>query len=203
MWQDYESWGAHSVRPNRVPVLEAYAGDSVTYWYYRIKNQLQNMVTQLESDKNYAEAAVLREYYNTWSSNPLDGSINVETLQMLSSSAAILAADTNFKNQNYFQNLQAILAKVVASEQMLPRDGDQQPPKEDPGMGVGGPPPASFGPEKDAPPPGTNPGEEPENPDENPDANPEPGEQPEDGEPGIAPDADQGEPGPEDEENPL
>ena len=110
-----------------------------------------------EKANNYTFANRLRTFLKTWKDNPIDGSLNRETIMLLASAADQWSADP-WDLQTYFLSLRTSLNKLVASEEELPRDVDMnqnEPPMGGGGGhgGGGGGPPMSpaFGPEKEEP----------------------------------------------------
>lgn len=154
-FQDYESLGYVDFGTARPELLEAYRGKDVTKWYYRIKQSLTNLLRDAEKAHNTVYATDIKTYLDIWKDYPLDGSIDVDTIEKLMSGAKPLS-NRDWKLQSYFHSLEAELAQLLASEQELPRDVDMdQNSAAIPGgggaRGGGGSPVMSpaFGPEKE------------------------------------------------------
>lgn len=125
-YTDYESWGNFQT-PQTSELLEAYSGTSVVSWYGNIERQIVSMIDQYESAKNDEYADKLRVYLQTWRDNPISGSINVETLQVLEAATAQNAVDP-WKLANYFSNLRDSIRKLIAAQEELPTgDAGDQP----------------------------------------------------------------------------
>lgn len=154
-FQDYESLGYVDFGNARVELLEAYRGKDVTKWYYRIKQSLINLLRDAEKAHNSVYATDIKTYLGIWTDYPLDGSIDVDTLEKLISGAKPLS-NRDWKLQSYFHSLESELAQLLASEQELPRDVDMDQnsaalPGGGGARGGGGSPAMSpaFGPEKE------------------------------------------------------
>lgn len=118
-----------------VPLLEAYRGEKIVSWYGAIERQLEKMVKDAEGAQNWPYADKVRKYLEIWRSNPITGSLNVETLEVLKSPLEVLAVDS-WNLANYFSNLRDRLRQLVASEEELPR---LPAGEESPLAGMGGP----------------------------------------------------------------
>jgi hypothetical protein len=135
-----------------VPVLEAYQGEKIVAWYGAIERQLEKMLKDAEAAQNWPYADKVRKYLELWRSNPITGSLNVETLEVLKSPLEVMAVDS-WNLANYFGNLRDRLRQLIASEEELPRmpTGEESPLMGTRG-GRGGAPPIAptFGPEPTA-----------------------------------------------------
>ena len=159
---DYITWGIAGMRTFAPPVLEAYSGSKVVTWYGNIESQLVAMEKEYESQKNKAYSDKLHTFRKTWHDNPITGSLNVDTLELLAASADQLAAD-DWQLAGYFRGLRTSLRTLIASFEELPPPDEDAPvlrrrlkPKE----GPGGPSmPLSAQPPSEAP--GAAPGEPP------------------------------------------
>ena len=151
-FHSYEEWGA-STRSQGTPVLEAYSGEAIVGWYNTIDTQVTRYIEDESARRNFEYADKLREFRKTWRNNPISGSINREDIEVLKAGADQLAVDS-WGMDSYFQGLRMSLAKLIASEEELPRGMDMN--ANDP-FGGGSPgrpgPPLSpdFGPEDEAP----------------------------------------------------
>lgn len=134
---------------------EAYTGVAIVQWYGNIERQLTRMQEENEASRNFPYAEKLRQFIKTWRENEITGSLNRDTLLILKTACEQLAVDS-WNLANYFSNLRDQLRKLLASEEELPRGGDQLDDKMG-GPGGGSPggamPPLSpeFGPEKEMP----------------------------------------------------
>lgn len=136
-------------------VAEAYSGQSIVQWYGNIERQLTRMLEENEASRNFVYADKLRQFIKTWRENEVSGSLNRDTLQILKTATEQLAVDS-WNLANYFSNLRDQLRKLLASEEELPRGGDEIDDKMGgPGGGSGGgslpPMNPEFGPEKEIP----------------------------------------------------
>lgn len=151
MFHDYESMGwkdAHQARPI---LLEAYKGTDIVQWYGNIERQLQGFVGDAEQSHNQPYSTKLDTFLNkVWRPNEITGSMNRETLESLLAGATVLAVD-DWTYQNYFSNLRDQLRKLIASEEELPRGGDEVEPMAGTSRGGGPPMNPEFGPEEMAP----------------------------------------------------
>lgn len=134
-----------SLRPRRIQ--EAFKGTAIVGWQGKIERQLQAMVAENTEARNHAYADKLRAYLELWRSNPLNGSINVETVDSLLSGAEVPAVD-DWKYSNYFSNLRDKLRELKASVEELPMTDEVPPDQRAPSSS----PPASFGPTEEPPP---------------------------------------------------
>lgn len=143
---DYESLGYFN-HPQEAELLEAYSGTSVVAWFGNIERQLIGMEEQYKLAKNTEYADKIHTFLQTWRDNPIGGSMNVETLQVLEAAAAQNAVDP-WKLGNYFSNLRDQLRKLIASQEELPLDNQPQA-----GMRRKSKPrpPGDFGPAAEAP----------------------------------------------------
>lgn len=143
---------------------EAFEGTAIVQWYNNIERQLTRMLEENEAARNFNYADQIRTFLKTWRENEITGSMNRETIQILKASAEQLSVQA-WNLANYFSNLKTQLAKLVASEEQLPRVASE-PNNKMGGPGGGAPggalPPLSpeFGPEET--PPGAAPGGGPE-----------------------------------------
>lgn len=165
--QSYEDWGR--VRDSSTYLPEAYEGTKIVQWYGNIERQLVRMLEENEASRNFVYADKLRQFIKTWRENEVTGSLNRDVLVVLKTACEQLAVDT-WNLGNYFSNLRDQLRKLIASEEQLPRVGEE-PADNMAGPGGGAPrsstPPLvpDFGPEKEMPgegaaPAGGNPPEE-------------------------------------------
>ncbi|MGV0949093.1 MAG: hypothetical protein ACOYB3_00165 [Azonexus sp.] len=134
---------------------EAYTGTAIVQWYGNIERQLTRMLEENEASRNFVYADKLRQFIKTWRENEVSGSLNRDTLVILKTATEQLSVDS-WNLANYFSNLRDQLRKLLASEEQLPRGGDELDDKMGgPGGGAGGGslPPMSpeFGPEKNMP----------------------------------------------------
>jgi hypothetical protein len=161
---DYESMGVGPSVATLIPlperpsgrlagmqIFEAYAGTAVVSWYGNIERQIIGMENEYRNANNTDYADKLHQFLMTWRDNPLTGSINIETLQVLEAAAAQNAVDP-WKLANYFSNLRDSLRKLIAAQEELPMvEPDQQ------GGGANRrkakpQPPSDFGPTAEPPP---------------------------------------------------
>lgn len=162
MITDYSNLAWRSARPVQLPpaiegtlnfslgprrVTEAFKGTQIVAWQGKIERQLQAMVSENTEARNHAYADKLRAYLELWRANPLNGSINVETIQSLLSGAEVPAVD-DWRYNNYFSNLRDKLRELKASVEELPM-GDEVPPDQ---RAPSSSPPSSFGPTDEPPP---------------------------------------------------
>jgi hypothetical protein len=140
--QDYESLGYTSTIQSENPaILEGYSGEQVVSWYGGIEGQLEKLVRQYESGRNYPYVDKIRAFLGTWRQYQLTGSINRESIDPLEAAANVLAVD-GWKLADYFRSLRDQLRRLTASEEQLPR-GDYEKPRKKKNVS----PPSSFGPE--------------------------------------------------------
>jgi hypothetical protein len=116
-------------------LLEAYRGEKIVSWYGSIERQLEKMLQDAEGAQNWPYADKIRKYLEIWRSNPITGSLNVETLEVLKSPLEVFAVDT-WNLSNYFSNLRDRFRQLLASEEELPR---LPAGEESPLAGMGGP----------------------------------------------------------------
>ena len=144
---DYESFAYVFGHP--VQLSEAYSGQAVVSWQGRIERQLIKHIEEYEAARNPGYADKLRAFLQMWRQHQLTGSLNVETIDALSSATEVLGVDP-WKLQTYFSNLRDQLRKLKASVEELPMDVQSQaemPPQSGGGGmgGMGGEPPAPEG----------------------------------------------------------
>ena len=135
---DYESWGMLGCKPQLLG--EYYSGQETVDWQGRIERQLIKHIEEYEAAHNTGYADKLRAFMQMWRQHPLTGSLNVETIDALSSATEVLAVDP-WKLQNYFSNLRDNLRKLTASVEELPMDiqsRDMEQGMGPPGGGGGG-----------------------------------------------------------------
>lgn len=159
---DYSNQAWRSSRPVQMPpsiegelgfslgprrVTEAFKGTAIVGWQGKIERQLQAMVEENTEARNHAYADKLRAYLELWRANPLNGSINVETIANLLSGAEVPAVD-DWKYSNYFSNLRDKLRELKASVEELPMTDEVPPDQRAPSSS----PPSSFGPTEEPPP---------------------------------------------------
>lgn len=104
-------------------ILEGYRGTDIVGWYSNIEAQLVRMLDEQEGNRNFEYADKLRNYLKTWRDNEITGSINREDVAILKATAEGLAVD-NWGLNNYFTHLKSSLARLIASEEELPRGMD-------------------------------------------------------------------------------
>jgi hypothetical protein len=140
--------------PGNEVLAESYRGSEIVEWYSRIGDQLQNMLDNQEAARNYENADRLRAFLNTWREHEITGAINVDEIDPLKAAADQQAA-AKWELRSYFSSLKGQLAKLIASEEELPRgvDTNQLNPMAGAGGALGGAPPMSpdFGPEAEPP----------------------------------------------------
>ena len=152
---DYESLADYD--SNRW-VVEAYAGTAIVQWAGNIERQLTRMLEENEASRNFVYADKIRTFLKTWRANEITGSLNRDSIQILSAATEQLAVDP-WNHGNYFSNLRDQLRKLLASEEQLPRvatEPDEKMGGPGGGAGMGSMPPLTpeFGAEKEAPAPG-------------------------------------------------
>jgi hypothetical protein len=124
-FRDYETWGHASVMSEKPMLLERYRGTSVVGWYGSIEGQLERMEDRYRSAHNDEYADRLHTFLLTWRSHPITGSMNIDTLELLESASAQLAADP-WQLRDYFRNLRDQLRKLIASFEELPAPGEEE-----------------------------------------------------------------------------
>lgn len=152
-FSSYEDMGW--VRFNVSPYLpEAYRGSDIVDWHGRIEQSLVNLLNDAEKASNTTYANRIRAFLETWRENPIDGSLNRETIVTLSAAAKQWSRE-DWDLQSYFLSLHTKLRQLIASEEELPRDVDtsRNDPLAGTSGGAGGSPPMSpsFGPTGGAP----------------------------------------------------
>lgn len=150
-FHDYESMGHFQDPQEAVHLHEAYAGTDIVAWHGNIERQLIGMETDYRNLKNHAYADKIHTFLQTWRDNPITGSMNIETLEILMNSAAQNAVDP-WKLSNYFSNLRDQLRKLIASQEELPVGGAEPRPisrRKSPKPRA----PSDFGPSAEAPAP--------------------------------------------------
>jgi hypothetical protein len=145
---DYESMGRYQVLQEAVPLYEAYAGTDIVSWYGSIERQLIGLETDYKNLKNQEYADKIHTFLQTWRDNPITGSMNIETLELLMNAAAQNAIDP-WKLANYFSNLRDQLRKLIAAQEELPIDTQPQPGARRKSPTPRGP--SDFGPNASAP----------------------------------------------------
>lgn len=154
MIHDYESLGWVRFHDRMPPVMEAFRGSDIVDWHGRIEQSLVNLLNDADKASNFTYANRIRAFLETWRENPIDGSLNRETVATLSAAAKQWSRE-DWDLQSYFLSLHTKLRQLIASEEELPRDIDTS--KNDPLMGshggAGGAPPMSpsFGPSEGEP----------------------------------------------------
>lgn len=158
-YHSYEDMARANAAPEELPVLEAFSGTSIVRWYNTMKFKLRDMIRKQEANRNEEYADLLRTYSNTWERNPITGSINRETLELLKA-AAEPYAKMDWNQQSFFTGLVSSLDELVADQEQLPTGVDTEQNMGSVG-GAGGSMPSTpdFGPEE-TPPPGVGGGEE-------------------------------------------
>lgn len=151
-YHDYESMGYLNWRLKQPEIMEAWTGTSIVKWHGNIEGQLVNLLQDAEKGRNYTYADKLREFLKIWRANPITGSINRETLEILKAAADVLSVD-QWDMSAYFRSLRDSLRVLIASEEQLPRgDFGNEPTAGGMGGGAGGPPMSpAFGPEDSGP----------------------------------------------------
>lgn len=157
---DYESL-SYCCRSEQAPLLEAFSGASIVQWYGNIERQLKHLSDEYESARNHNYVDKIREFLKTWRDNPIEGSLNREDLDVLSSAARQLAVD-GWKLSDYFASVRNQLQKLIASQEELPHGAEESPEAETAASTAGlgkskEPPPGEFGAQEKE---GTTPGEE-------------------------------------------
>src|SRR5919109_1098276 len=109
---DYESLVWLGKAP-LLPVIEAYKGTSIVQWFGNIERQLVRMAEENRATRNFPYANKIEEFLRLWRANRITGSINRESLDILSAPAHILAVDS-WNLANYFSNLRDQLEKLKA-----------------------------------------------------------------------------------------
>ena len=176
MRHSYEDWGAASIVRPLPDLLEAFSGTSIVRWAATIKYKLGKMVEEEEANRNDEYARLLRTFLNTWEANPITGSINRETLEVLKAAANPLSV-MKWNPATYFQGLSTSLDELIADQEQLPAGMPDENGAGPGGPGFSGPPMGNdFGPEENAPPGGPE-GPEGGKPDETP-GGAEPGAEP-------------------------
>jgi hypothetical protein len=137
-------------------LLEAYSGAAVVQWYGNIERQLKHLADEYESARNHNYVDKIREFLKTWRDTPIDGSLNRESLDVLSATVKQLAVD-GWKLSDYFASIRNQLQRLIASQEELP---NVEPSPEGaagsagPSAGRKEPPTSEFGPqEKEGEPP--------------------------------------------------
>lgn len=142
------------------PQFEAYAGTAIVGWWNTVKNRLLRMAEEQEANRNTEYTDLIRTFHNTWTSNPITGSINRETLDVLKAAAAPLSV-LKWSQASYFAGLATSLDMLIADQEALPTGVPNDNAPFTAGAGFSSPPMnPSFGP-GDMPPPGSEPGTEP------------------------------------------
>lgn len=118
MWRSYEDM-EYLARPTLPVLLEAYSGVAIVGWWNQIKFQLARMIEEQESTRNDDYARLLRGFLNTWEANPMTGSINRETLELLKAAADPLAK-LDWNPASYFQGVYTSLDRLIADQEQLP-----------------------------------------------------------------------------------
>lgn len=150
---DFETLGLmYQALPTAPAVLEAYSGAEIVQWHGNIERQIMKMISTYEAARNEAYTTKLQQFLRIWRDYQLTGSLNRETLQALSTATDILAVD-NWHLQNYFSNLRDRLRTLIASEEELPRAGDQAPKmnRKPSTKDLAGEMPSDFGPDSEPP----------------------------------------------------
>jgi len=106
------------------PLIEAWSGVDLVEWHTLIERQLTDMVERYVKLKNNSYVDKLRQVLDVWRQNPIDGSINVETISVLQAATAQLAVDP-WKLSTYFRAIETNLRRIIASEQELPRVAEE------------------------------------------------------------------------------
>jgi hypothetical protein len=146
----YEDWATGNAAPPAPDLLEAFSGTSIVRWASTIKYRLQRLIDEQEANRNFEYAEILRTFLNTWEANPITGSINRETLELLKAAASPLSV-MKWNQASYFQGLTTSLDELIADQEQVPTgmpDQDASPG----GAGMTTPPMGNdFGPEENPP----------------------------------------------------
>ena len=119
----YRSSGARWYGVNALPQAnEAYQGTDIVKWWGDIERQLDKSITTFDSARNTSYVDTLRAFKKTWTENELDGSINVEAVNVLVAAASVLAA-SDWQLRAYFSKLRDSLRQLKASGEELPMGG--------------------------------------------------------------------------------
>lgn len=151
-YNSYEDWGVATTPVVMPDLLEAYSGVAIVGWYNQIRDKLARMIEEQEASRNMEYAQLLRGYLNLWESNPLTGSVNRETLEILKAGAAPLTK-LKWSQQTYFNGVYKSLDQLIADQEQLPTGvpTDQNDPFAG-GAGSSAPPMGDdFGPLEDDP----------------------------------------------------
>lgn len=140
--RSFEDLAFRSYAPRKPHLIEAFRGKDVVDWQGKIERQLIDSLKEEEDAKNHAYADKLRQFLQIWRAHPFTGSVNIESVQALTTPSDVLAVD-DWKYQNYFSNLRDSLRELAASLEELPPDGLVEPDERGPGAGA---PPNDFGP---------------------------------------------------------
>lgn len=204
-YHSYEDMARANAAPPAADVLEAFSGPAVVRWYNTIKYKLGELIKKQEANRNEEYAKLLKSYLELWNANPITGSLNVETFQILKDgkvtpeeergietgeggkhpNGAEALATMDWDQASYFQGLATSLDELIAdAEAVGPGDESEQNMPMAGGAGSSMPPiGGDFGPQEEKPP-----GEGEPAPGEQPlPGEPPPGETPEPGAPGEEP----------------
>lgn len=169
-YASYDDMAAANSAPPAPDLLEAFNGPSVVRWYNTIKFKLAEMIRKQEANRNEPYAKLLREYYKLWVENPITGSLNVETFQMLKTGkvtpdeergypvkggglgAADKLASMDWDLASYFQGLSSSLDVLIADAEVPAGEGEGEinAPMAG-GAGSSMPPLSDFGPQEKEP----------------------------------------------------
>lgn len=165
-FHSFDEMAQANAAPDTCPVLEAFSGTSIVRWYNNIKYKLRDMIQKQEANRNDEYADLLRTYANIWERNPITGSINRETLDLLKASSEPYAK-MDWNQQSFFVGLATSLDELIADQEALPTGVDTEQNMPSAGGAGASMPPLSpdFGPGQEPPPgaegqPGAEPGAE-------------------------------------------
>lgn len=119
MRHSYEDWGAATAAPPALDMLEAFNGVSIVRWFNTVKFKLQKMIEEQEANRNHEYANLVRTFLNTWQANPITGSINRETLEILKAASEPLSV-MKWAPASYFQGLATSIDELIADQEQLP-----------------------------------------------------------------------------------
>jgi hypothetical protein len=151
-FHSFEDMAQANEAPESAPILEAFSGSAIVRWYNTIKFGLKEKIAKQEANRNQEYAALLRTYSNLWDSNPITGSMNVETVKLLKAASEPYAT-MDWNEQKYFVGISTSLDELLADQEALPNGVDTEQNMPMAGGGGSMPPMGTdFGPEQNAPP---------------------------------------------------
>ncbi len=150
----YEDMSVSQV-PEAQDLLEAFSGSSIVAWSTKIRYKLLKMADDQDNNRNAEYAQLIRNFLNTWQANPITGSINRDTLEILKAAAEPLSL-MNWNQASYFQGLVGSLDELIADQEQLPTGVPTDQNNEfQGGAGMSMPPMGDeFGAQKEPPPGG-------------------------------------------------